>query len=280
MRSVVSAAREVADHIWWIPCCLEIGDHGVHAHNACYLVIGEKKTVLWDTSDPLAWRGGLDAALEGLLGGRSLDYIVPSHQEFPHSGNTRRLVAKYPDAMVVGDVRDYHVLFPNEADRLVATQPGTRLDLGGGDTLVLLPAIIKDLATTQWAYAERQQVLFSADAFAFSHHAPRPDDERPVHTPEECGLLASELDFVPGPEQVVWITRAALYWARFIPIDYHLPAFEQLLRDHPTRMVAPAHGCVIDDMALISVIWEAIKLAYDPEGAVAAAAAPINIGSA
>jgi hypothetical protein len=251
----------------------------VHVHNSCYLVLGDEKALLYDTSDPLAWRAGLERELERLLDGRPLDYIVPSHQEMPHSGNVRRLVAKYPAARVVGDVRDYHVLFPDEVDRFFAAEPGTRLDLGG-ETFELLPAIIKDLPTTQWGHAEHAQVLFSADGLAFSHHPPHPDDDRPVHAPHECGLLASELDFVPGPDQIVWITRAALYWARFIPIDYHGAAFQQLLRDHPTRIVAPAHGSVVDDMELVSVIWEALRLAYDPDGAVAAAAAPVAIGKA
>jgi flavorubredoxin len=241
-------------------------------HNSCYLVLGEEKALLFDSSDPLAWRSGLESAIDGLLGDRQLDYVVPSHQEIPHCGNSRRLLAKFPDARVVGDIRDYHVLFPNEADRLVAMEPGTRLDLGGGEAIVLLPAILKDLRATQWVYAEREQVLFSADAFSLSHYAPDPDDERPQHEAGQCGLFLTEMT-VPWREQIVWVTRATLYWSYFVPVDRFLPAFEQLLRERPARMIAPTHGNVIDDISLISEIWKEFRHAYGPADAFPAAAA-------
>jgi hypothetical protein len=90
--------------------------------------------------------------------------------------------------------------------------------------------------------------------------------------------VASELPVQPGPDQVVWITRAALYWARFIPIDDHLHAFQAMLEQYPAKLIAPAHGSVIDDMSLIPVIWNALGLAYDPLGGVAAAAGTVASG--
>lgn len=268
----VSPPREVGTGVWWIPSCLGLPVLGkqVHVHNSPYLILGSERSLLWDSGDPTAWRG-IDASIEKLLDGRPLDYLVPSHQEIPHSGNVSRLLAKYPELRLVGDVRDYHLLFPKYTDRLVPMPAGTRIELGGGHVFVLLDAIIKDLPATQWGYEESQQVLFSADAFAFSHHPPLDDEDRPIHLPEECARFASEFGVEPGPDQIVWITRAALYWARFLRMDTYLPAFEDLLRRLPTKIVAPAHGSVIDDMSLIPVIWKALNLAYDPEGAVAAA---------
>jgi hypothetical protein len=108
--------------------------------------------------------------------------------------------------------------------------------------------------------------------------APAANEDRPAHRPDECARLASELDVEPGPGNVVWITRAALYWARFIPMDYHLPKFNALLSRHPARLIAPSHGSVIDDLALIKVIWEALALAYDPDGGVQAAAGTVASG--
>lgn len=279
VTSVVNRPREIADGIWWIPSCLNltVAQQQVHVHNSPYLVLGSEKALLWDSSDPTSWQG-ISESLDELLDGRTLDYIVPSHQEVPHSGNVRRLLDKYPEAMILGDVRDYHVLFPDVADRLHSLPPGSQIDLGSGDSFVIVDAIIKDLPATQWGYATRQQVLFTADAFAYSHMAPADDEDRPLHRPDECMRLASELDGRPGPDNVVWITRAALYWARFIPIDDHLPAFKALLAQYPAKLIAPSHGSVIDDMTLIPVIWEALSLAYDPEGGVAAAVGTVASG--
>jgi hypothetical protein len=115
-------------------------------------------------------------------------------------------------------------------------------------------------------------VLFVGDGFAYSHQPPIDDDDRPVHSPGECRLLASELDGEPGPDQIVWITKAALYWTRFVRMDVFLDAFRQMLATYPTRIVAPAHGAVIDDMdAILWVIWEALGLAYSPDAGVKAA---------
>jgi flavorubredoxin len=266
--AVTSSAREIAQGISWIPACLEIdiGTGPTHVHNAPYLIAGPERALMWDTGPPSNW-SGVAAELDKLLGDRSLDYLVPSHPETPHCGNLHRLLAKYPEAQVVGDVRDYHLIFPSEVERFVQLPPGSEIDLGPGQRLILLSALVKDLPSSQWAYAPEQQVLFTTDAFAYSHHAPFEDEDRPLHSPDQCRLMASEIGAKPRPEQIIWITRAALYWAQFKKMDAYKEPFDELLRTYPTRMVAPAHGAVIDDMSIVSVIWEALNLAYDPEAA-------------
>lgn len=115
-------------------------------------------------------------------------------------------------------------------------------------------------------------MLITTDAFAYSHYPlPIEDEDRPVHLSGECALLAGELGAPPDPDEIVWITGAALYWARFVTMDKYRAAFERLSETCPTRMVAPAHGSVIDDLSLIPVIWEALEFAYDPVGGAASA---------
>lgn len=268
ITDVTSPAREIAAGVWWLPACLQLdaGSTSVHLHNAPYLLMGAEKTLLWDTAPPANW-DGIAAELDSLLGDRPIDYLVPSHPEEPHCGNLRRLLTKYPDAHVLGDVRDYHLYFPAEADRLVQLDAGSEVDLGGGTRFIFLSAIVKDLPSSQWGYLPEQQVLFTADAFAYSHRPPFGDEDRPVHTSDECGRLASELGVAPGPEQIVWITRAALYWAQFMTMDMYRVRFTELLRSHPTKLVAPAHGAVIDDMSILDMVWDALSLAYDPVAA-------------
>lgn len=270
--SVSSASREIAPGIWWIPECLEVNLSGVptHLHTSPYLILGSEKTLLWDTATPTGW-SGIEQALSRLLAGRRLDYIVPSHTELPHMGNLHRLLAKYPEATVVGDMRDYPFFFPAFADRMVDYPLGAEIDLGS-HRFVFVEAVIKDMPSTQWGYETSQQTLFVADAFAYSHQAPIDDDERPTHSPGECTCLASELGGAPGPEQVVWITRAALYWTRFVKLELFRDSLLKLLRDRPTRIVAPAHGAVIDDPdSILWPIWDALQLSYDPDKGVKAA---------
>jgi hypothetical protein len=269
---VTGAAREIASGIWWIPACqrVDIGSGLVHIHNAPYVILGSEKTLMWDTGPPSNWTG-VELELDRLLGSRPLDYVVPSHPESPHCGNLRRLFAKYPGLKVLGDVRDYHLYFPDDTDRFVALEPGSEVDLGGVQPIVLLRALVKDLPSSQWAYAPSQQVLFTADAFAYSHHPPLEDDDRPVHLPDECGLLASELSGKPHPEQIVWIVGFALVWMPFLQLDTYRDAFEELLASYPTRIVAPAHGAVIDDMSFVSLIWKTLNGTFNPGTPVAPA---------
>jgi flavorubredoxin len=273
LTSRLTDPREVAPGIWWFPLCLELSLLGrdVHLHNSPYLILGADKALMWDSGDPSAW-DELEPALDALLDGRPLDYVAISHSELPHSGNVHRLFSKFPGLRALGETRDYPLLFPDYVDRFVAHGIERPIDLGGL-RFELLPAVIKDLPHTQWGYEASNQVLFTTDAFAYSHHPPLEDDDRPVHLPHECARFVSEIGQPPGPEQVVWITRAALYWARFLRMAQFRPMFDDLVARHPTRMIAPAHGALIDDMTVLPVIWDALDLAYDPEAGVAAAAA-------
>jgi hypothetical protein len=60
--------REIAPRTFWFGCCLEVseGTRILHNHNSCYLMVGDKATVLIDTAMPFGWktlRGELASAL-------------------------------------------------------------------------------------------------------------------------------------------------------------------------------------------------------------------------
>jgi hypothetical protein len=269
--------REIAEGVWWLAECAIIPLDGnvTHLHVSPYLIVGSEKTLLWDCGTPLYWQT-ISADLDRLLAGRSLDYIVPSHPEVAHCANIRLLLDRYPEAELTGDIRDYPLFFPEYEDRMVERLVGSELDLGD-HTFVFVEAIIKDLVSTQWGYDASREVLFVGDGFAYSHHAPIPGDDRPVHLPGECTALASELGVAPGPEQIIWITKAALYWTHFVKMDLFVDRLEELLRTHPTKLVAPAHGAVIDDVdTILWTIWEALRQSYDPGRGVKRAGAEIS----
>lgn len=264
-----SQPREIAPGTWWLPKCFEMSISGVpyHNHVAPYLIVGSREALLFDTAMPAHWPL-LTANLDQVLGARQLDWVVPSHPEVPHCGNLPRLLEKYPGARLAGDVRDYPMYFPQLVDRFVHREEGSVLDLGGGHRFTFLPAPIHDLPTTRWGHEESGGVLFVSDAFGFTHHISDADgaaalSELPVHLSGECGLLGSELDRPPQHEQVAWLNERALFWTRYVEIDPIKAAVEELLTRYPTRLIAPAHGAVIDDLdEVLPIIWDGYRSAY------------------
>ena len=248
--------RVLSPGVTWLGDCLKRkeGDQPVHVHASCYLVEGERETLMVDTGHPTHWRE-VEAQLDRLLAGRELDWIFPTHPELPHAGNLNRLLAKYPSARVTGDVRDYPLYCPEYIDRLVPQPAESELDLGGR-SIVFLDAPIRDLPSTQWAYESSGQVLFVADAFGYTHGGV--DDaggDEPVHLPGECGLLSTELPAAPSVEQTAFLTRAALYWSRYVDVAPHFAEVEALLDRYPAKLIAPAHGNVISDLeALLPIL--------------------------
>jgi hypothetical protein len=261
--------REIASGVWWLANCVETTVPGYLCHNALtpYLIVGSSGVLLFDTGPPGHWPQ-LERQLDSILGARSIDWIVPSHPEVPHCGNVRRLLRKYPAAMVVGDVRDYHLFFPDIAERFRTMKES--LDLGGGKEFSFLPAVaIHDHIATQWGYERSSEVLFVADAFGVAHHIPPVDTgDLPVHLPGECTMFSSELEKPPELDQISWINERALYWMRYTRIDPIKDEIEALLEAYPTRMIAPAHGAVLDGDygSILAIHWDAYRRAYRGDG--------------
>jgi Metallo-beta-lactamase superfamily len=237
-----------------------VAERSVHNHTSAFLVMGSEKSALIDTGHPAAW-GETLRVLEAALDGRRLDWVIPTHPELPHSGNLARLLDRWPDAEVTGDVADYHLIFPAHTHRLRSLERGQSLDLGGHE-LVILDAPIRDLPSTTWVYERSQQILFSSDGLGYTHYPPNDGDA--VHLPNECSFFSSELPKPPDVVHTGYLTRSALSWTRYVDME---PVFErvfEIMREYPVRLVAPAHGNVIDVQAdVMPVIQEAHRLAYE-----------------
>src|SRR5262249_27266168 len=150
----------------------------------------------------------LKAQADQVLQGRPLDWLFISHPEIPHSGNVRNLLEAYPTAQVIGDVRDYHLYWPDIVDRIGMPGPGDVVDLGGGYRFEVLPAAMKDLPNTLWGYEHSRQVLFPVDGFMLTHHALSADAETAVHLPGECALTTAELPDVELDATAIVVTLA------------------------------------------------------------------------
>lgn len=267
--------RQIAEGVFWLNQCMgaKIGDADYHLHLSIYLLVGKDKTLLVDTSTPTLWPQ-ISIQLEKALGGRTLDYLFVTHPEVPHSSALPKYVETFPAVKIVGDMRDYHVYYPEFAANLHHHVAGDSIDLGGMN-LTFVTAHIKDLPSTLWAYESSRQVMFVCDGFSFTHSsrealdpngvvkgvasqlAADDDGDDPVHLPGECALLSSEIPGELRVEQASYILRRALYWSRFVNADKLFDDVDRMLRQYPTRFIAPSHGNVIDDLASVDPILRA-----------------------
>jgi flavorubredoxin len=200
-------------------------------HEPCvaYVILGAERTMMLDTGHFAHWYS-LEGQLESVLQGRALDYVFPSHQEIPHSGNLGRLLQKYPKAVAVGDVRDYHLFHPEiELDRLVPMKHGERLDLGDRE-FVFLDAIWKDLSGSMWVYDTKLKLIFTSDGFGYIH----------LHDANVCGTMLHEM----SAEQVKQATdRPALPFTGMQQRDQvaRVAAFRKLMGQYPIEILAGGH---------------------------------------
>jgi flavorubredoxin len=230
--------RTIGDGLHWLGGCQQRIRAGseIHGHSSTFLIQGQSKSLLVDTGHSAHW-AVVEAALDEVLGDGALDYVMPTHTEYPHAGNLQRLLRKYPGLQVVGDIRDYHLYYPDlyVTGRFHAFQPGDTMDLGGR-TYMFRTALLRDLPNTFWGYDTLTQTIFVSDGFAYAHQ----------HGVGECRLTSSEYDPGPNEQYAVLSNETALFWPKYVDTAEFWPQFEADLLEYPISLIAPAHGGVID----------------------------------
>jgi len=240
-RTYITAEQlpiEAAPGLFWLGGCSDSGNwpgrEGVrhtHEHCSAWLVVGSEKTLMIDTGHFAHWYA-VEGQLEKSLAGRTLDYILPSHQEIPHSGNLGRLMAKYPRSVAIGDVRDYHLFYPEvEPERLIMMSDGEEVSLGDGEQFVILDAIWKDLTGTMWGYDTRLKALFPSDGLGYVHD----------HEPAVCGLTVAQLpdDYEPYER---WRFALPFIGMKFQSTLPSVERYRKLMAKYPIEIYCSAHG--------------------------------------
>ncbi|MGI9658949.1 MAG: MBL fold metallo-hydrolase [Gaiellaceae bacterium] len=256
MTITSESPRQLAEGIYWLTDCLVMQHEGetIHSYSSAYLVHGDERSLLVDTGHPKDWPS-IEAQLDRLeeIGVPPIEYIFPTHAEVPHAANLGRILNKYPEMVAVGDLRDYHLFFPEFTDRFEQRGKGDSIALGGTEFL-LLDAVIKDLVTSLWAYDTRSQTLFPGDGFAYMHH----------HQAGECWRTAEEVPDLPIPAFTALFNSYALYWTRFNDIEPHIAALDRLLAEYPTSVIAPGHGSpILDPAGTLPRVKEGLRLGSD-----------------
>lgn len=204
----------------------------VHSQFNAYLLSGEEH-LLFDTLPP-NMRGDVLESVSELLGDDDLDYVVVSHPEAPHGGNTEALLEAYPDAEVLvpgtGSLHELH-LGPHEIDP-TTVDPGETVDLDGRVVEFVEP-LLYDLASTVWMYDRGSEALFTVDAFGNPHSG------------SECGAVLGEIAPDPDTHAVRrWLAfhSHTIPWLAYAEPDRIEAELEALLERYEPAMLAPAHG--------------------------------------
>ncbi|MDO4552814.1 MAG: FprA family A-type flavoprotein [Bacillota bacterium] len=139
-----------------------------------YAVMGEK-TALIDTVDSAVTQQYLEN-LEGVLDGRSPDYLIVNHMEPDHCSLVAELMRRYPDMHAVGTAKVPALVRQFYGDdispRFLPVKDGDALDLGGR-TLHFATAPMVHWPEVMFTYDDKAKALFSADAFGSfgAHHS-------------------------------------------------------------------------------------------------------------
>ncbi len=234
--------RVVTPNLLWTGGCLSIEYQGelAHGHFSTYVVLGSEKSILVDTGHASHWKAA-EKHVEEFLDGRPLDYVFPTHAEFPHGGLAAHWMKKYPNAICVGDVPEYPLYWPDLASRIRQVAVGDEIDLGDRK-MVFVPAIWRDLKSL-WAFDTVGRVLFVSDGFSYLHY----------HKAGQCDFMTSE-HAPPDVKLVQFFNERALRWTRYTDTRETFADIDEMLKRLDPLLIAAAHGGVIDTPSMIPLL--------------------------
>ena len=173
-------AIKAKEHIWYVGVQdpdLRVFDIIMHSdygtsYNS-YLVKGEEKTVLFETSKAKFFDEFL-ANIREVTDPASIDYIVVNHTEPDHTGSMEKLLELAPNATVLGSGTAITFLkeIVNHPFPAKVVSEKDRIDLGGL-TLTFLTLPMLHWPDSMYTYIPELKALFTCDSFG-CHYA----DER------------------------------------------------------------------------------------------------------
>lgn len=192
------------------------------SYNA-YVVVGSEKTALIDSVHP-SMTDGFMRALKG-MGLERIDYIVSNHAEPDHSGSIPAVLAEFPEAKVLANVKCRSLLTAShglkpEVFTLIKDQQTVSL---GDRTLRFMWVPWVHWPDTTFTYVEEDRVLFTCD-FLGAH------------------LATSDL----YADDEARVERAArMYYAEIMmPYRPHVKKYVDQLSAMAIDMIGPSHGPV------------------------------------
>ncbi|MDS0476932.1 MBL fold metallo-hydrolase [Natrinema sp. 1APR25-10V2] len=212
-------------------------------------IFDDEETLVLDTFSPASTEKVL-RDIETVLDGRSLDYLVVSHPDVPHAGNTMAILEKYPEAELVAPAYGKgHELYHLEDARRVAE--GDTIDLGE-HTVEFHEATFLDAAVSLWMSDQLTDTLFPIDWLGFPHLGS-----------EELAFV-DELETEITPDRLEEFHGRVFFWFQYVDVEKINREIEHLIQKFQPEILAPAHGLVIREeperyMKMVQPVIESIN---------------------
>jgi flavorubredoxin len=221
---MIEAIEPIPD--WYEP------DDPVHIPQCAYLIVGDEHSLLFDTLSPASTEHVL-AELDALLDA-PLDYLVVSHPDVPHAGNTPAILAEHGSELVAPRYGDDHELY--RLDEALLVGEGDSLDLGGY-VVDFHEATFLDAPVSLWMSERTEEMLFPVDWLGFPHHA------------SEQLRFVDELEHDLDGTRLLQFHGRVLFWHQYVDVDKVQREIDRLKDRYDPEWILPSHGLVIRDDA-------------------------------
>ena len=208
-------------------------DDTLHVPQNAYL-IADEASLLFDTLSP-ASTDTILAELDSRLDG-PLDYLVPSHPDVPHAGNTRPILEAYPDATLVAPrYGNAHELY--HLDDAEHVGEGDRIDLGRYE-VTFHRATFPDAPIHVWMSESRTGTLFPVDWLGYPNRG------------SEILRFPDEFETDLTVERLVQFAGRVLFWFQYVDAPTVARTIDALIDQFDPEIVAPGHGNPIREDAV------------------------------
>jgi flavorubredoxin len=221
----------------------------VHIPQNAYLFVGEK-SLLFDTLSP-ASSEQIVAELGEILGERPLDFLVVSHTDTPHAGNTFKIQRAYPQATLVAPrYGDAHELY--HLENALKVGEGDAIDLGGF-VLEFHEATFLDAPISVWMTEERTRMLLPVDWLGMPH------------MDGECLKCVDELDEVVDVDRLLQFHGRVFFWLQYVNAPKTIAEIDRINRHFNPSIIAPSHGLVIrqDGLRYMEMMKHVVQVISD-----------------
>ena len=208
-------------------------DEAVSIPQCAYLFCGEEATLLFDTLSPASTEQVL-TELDEILGDRSLDYLVVSHPDVPHAGNTLAILREYDATLVAPRYGSGHELYHLDDARHVGE--GDSIDLGGF-VVDFHEATFLDAPVSLWMSEREHEMLLPVDWMGFPH------------SESEQLKFVDELEHDLDIDRLVEFHGRVLFWHQYVDVAKVQREIDRLIEVYDPKMILPTHGLVIRENA-------------------------------
>lgn len=206
----------------------------LHVPQNAYL-FSDEQTALFDTLSPACGDSLVDT-LEEVLGDRALDYLVLSHPDVPHAGNTPAVLDRYPDVTLLAPQSGTgHELYKLDEARLVTASE--TLDIGD-QTLTFREGTFPDSAIHLWLTESTRNALFTVDWLGFPHMG------------TECLHCVDEFEALVSTDRLTEFHSRVLFWYQYVDVEKVQREIDALVDAYEPDAVFPAHGAPIRSRAI------------------------------